>query len=282
LWRMLPVGRKNLAWLMFLPSAIYFSLNRFDILPVYIGLLGVAALKKDRFAVAAALLALGVFTKWYLVLIFPFFLAYELNHTRKLPWRTVLIFLGVSIAIVLPTFIQGGFQAVWQPYSWHLARMVEPGTLLWFLYQLFGHAGEELIKPGILATIFTFLGFGGVILVLFLRFDSIEKVMLASILSLLLFIFVTRIFSPQWWLWVLPFLIITYDKLFDLILIVIYDLTNYAAFPVAYDLSGRDSIESLVLHGVLIALMMVLITRTVWKIHAHDQSPDFRKRILHA
>ncbi|MBN2677866.1 MAG: hypothetical protein JXR32_07355, partial [Anaerolineaceae bacterium] len=184
LWRMLPVGRKNLAWLMFLPSAIYFCLNRFDILPVYLGLLAVAALKKDRFIVAAVFLALGVFTKWYLVLIFPFFLAYEFNHMQKIPWRTALAFLAVSVAILLPTYIQGGWQAVWQPYSWHLNRMVEPGTSLWFLYQLFGHAGEEIIKPGVLAVIFTLMGFGGVLLVFFNRFDSIKKVILASILSL--------------------------------------------------------------------------------------------------
>ncbi|MBN2678068.1 MAG: hypothetical protein JXR32_08385, partial [Anaerolineaceae bacterium] len=89
--------------------------------------------------------------------------------------------------------------------------------------------------------------------------------------------FVTRIFSPQWWLWVLPFLVLTYDQFLDLILIVIYDLVNYATFPVAYDISGRASLESLVLHGVLLALLIVMVIRTGWKIHAFGKSPAYKE-----
>ena len=36
MFKLLPGGRKKYAWLMFLPSVIYFSLNRFDILSVYL------------------------------------------------------------------------------------------------------------------------------------------------------------------------------------------------------------------------------------------------------
>jgi hypothetical protein len=269
-WRMLPEGKKRLAWLMFLPAAIYFCMNRFDILPAFLGLLAVMAVRKERFSWAAVLLAIGAFTKWYLVLIFPFYLVYEWKHQRRLPWRSVVIFAGVSLLIVLPTFLQGGWQAVWQPYSWHLGRLAESGTALSLASTFFGESGLGWINSAKLLSVFTILGFSGILLIFIKGQPSVRKLMLTSIVSLLVFIFFTRIFSPQWWLWILPFLILTIDDKLDLILIVLYDLLSYASFPLAYDLTGRASTIYLLLTSSLLILMIIFMIRTMTKLIRPD------------
>jgi hypothetical protein len=265
-WKMLPEGKKSLAWLMFLPAAIYFSMNRFDILPAYICLLAVKALDKKRFLGAAVLLAIGTFTKWYPALIFPFFLIFEWKTTRQLPWRSVLSFLGVALIIVLPTFILGGWQAIWQPVAWHLGRLAEPGTFVGLVDRYLGESGLGWIKPGGLTTIFTLLGFSGILLIFISSLTTIKKVVLASMITLLMFIFFTRIFSPQWWLWILPFFILSIEKKIDLILIVLYDLLSYTAFPLVYDLAGVKSAAYLLITGLLLVLMIIFIIRTFRKL----------------
>lgn len=263
LWSMLPEGRKSFAWLMFLPAAIYFSINRFDILPMYLSLLAVLAIKKERFAGAAALLAVGALTKWYLALIFPLFLVYELRITRKIPWRSILFFGCVCGLILLPTLILGGWQAVWQPYAWHLNRLVEPGTSLWLAGTFLGERGRT---SATLTSLFTLLGFSGIFLLFLKELKSVKKVILASIATLLVFIFFTRIFSPQWWLWILPFLILTIENKFDLILVVLYDLLNYLAFPITYDLLGNESNLYRLVTGLLLILIIILFIRTIMKL----------------
>jgi hypothetical protein len=268
LWRMLPEGKRSFAWLMFLPAAIYFSINRFDILPMYLSLLAITAIKKERFAGAAALLAAGALTKWYLVLLLPFFLGYELRCTRKSPWRSIMVFGCVCASILLPTFILGGWQAVWQPYAWHLNRLVEPGTFLWLAGTYLGEGGKA---SATLTSLFTLLGFSGVSLVILKGLKSVNRVILSSIATLLIFIFFTRIFSPQWWLWILPLMILTIENKFDLILVVLYDLLNYLAFPITYDLLGNKSPFYLLITGLLLTLIVILFIRTIMKLMSTER-----------
>ncbi len=264
--RFLPRGSKNLTWLLLLPSVIYFSLNRFDMLSVYLGLIAFMYLRDKRYALAITFLAIGVFTKWYLGLTLPFILAYEFNQTRHLPWRSILIFSVTSILIVLPTFVLGGFQAVWQPYGWHLGRVMEPGTLIWFFNDIankLSHGDVSLISS---VSIFTIIQFMGVITILITRMDTFKKVLLASAISILVFIIFSRIYSPQWWLWVLPFLILTVDNKVDIILIVVYDILNYITFPLVYDLTGRESVICLSLNACGLIMLCILGIRTMQKL----------------
>jgi len=70
---------KYLALLMLLPASLYFSYNRFDIFPVFLGILSIKLLSKERYGLAAFTLALGVLAKWYLVVIFPVMLSFYYN-----------------------------------------------------------------------------------------------------------------------------------------------------------------------------------------------------------
>jgi hypothetical protein len=168
--------------------------------------------------------------------------------------------------ILLPTFIVGGWPAVWQPVGWHLDRQIESGTLLGFLDASFGKRGLGWLNSIELMPLFTLLGFSGVLLVFLKRLMTIRKLLLASILTMILFILFTRIFSPQWWLWILPFLILTIENKMDVVLIILYDLLDYAAFPLVYDMAGIDSPAYLLVTGLLLGIMLIFFVRTARKL----------------
>ncbi len=265
IYKLLPNGKKTFAWFMFLPSVVYFSINRFDILPVYFSLNLLIFVREKRFGWAAFFLALGVMTKWYLGLTLPFILLYEINQTHRLPWKSFLVFIGISTLIVLPTFILGGIHSVWQPYGMHLSRGTESGTLLWAVNKIIPHlTGRiDLVVP---TPVFTILQLAGALLILFTRMDSFKKVVLASTVSILLFIIFSRIYSPQWWIWVAPFLLLSIDNISDILLISVYDIVNYMGFPIAYDLMGRESLFFLSTNAIGLITLAILTVRAIYKL----------------
>ncbi|HEY2786495.1 MAG TPA: glycosyltransferase family 87 protein, partial [Fimbriiglobus sp.] len=77
-----PVGS---VWLCALPGAVFFSLNRFDILPVLATAIAFAFLGRRRFGLAGVFLAAGILLKVYPVLFVPIFLRY-LGIQKAIPF----------------------------------------------------------------------------------------------------------------------------------------------------------------------------------------------------
>jgi hypothetical protein len=193
-YKLLPDGKKALVWFMFLPSIVYFSIHRFDILPVFLSMLMFLFIRQKRFGWASFFLSLGVMTKWYLALILPIMLLYEINQTRRFPWLSLSVFVGVITMIIIPTYMFGGLQSVWQPYGLHLSRGMEPGTLIWISMRIIQHFRGG-IDPVLPIRIFTIFQFSGVLILLFTRMNSFKKVVLASTVCILIFILFSRGFG---------------------------------------------------------------------------------------
>ena len=115
----------NLAFLLFLPAPLYFSFNRFDILPALIVLGSVLFFFKEKRVLSAVLLAVGAMTKWYPALLLPVFLVGTYYKTKRINWAMLLAFGMTCILIILPTYFSGGWSAVLIPYRSHLGRGLE-------------------------------------------------------------------------------------------------------------------------------------------------------------
>ena len=87
---LLPLELSNYAFLALLPPMIYFAANRFDILPAYLCLLAYDAATRRKWTLAAFILAIATFTKWYPVLLFPGFLKYATTKESKVQWKMVI------------------------------------------------------------------------------------------------------------------------------------------------------------------------------------------------
>ena len=83
LLELLPPELSNYAFLALSPPTIYFAANRFDILPAYLCLLAYGAATRRKWTLAAFILAIATFTKWYPVLLFPGYFLYATTKEYK-------------------------------------------------------------------------------------------------------------------------------------------------------------------------------------------------------
>lgn len=264
--QMLPDRDRWLSLLMFLPTTLWFVFNRFDILPAFLCLLAMHYLYKNHPTIAAVILAVATFTKWYPVLLLPAFLLFEFTRNRKFPWKSIIAFALSILVIVLPTYLRGGMDALLIPYQFHAHRGLEYFSLPALLGKAFA-ALIPVFNPQVLVPIF--LGFQLFMPFVspFIRFDGIENVLDYSILAIAAFVLFGRVSSPQWLIWLMPFLILAVKDKKDIWLIVFYNLVTYLAFPLAFDLFGDASIEFGVFTAFIYVALFLIIFRTIKRIH---------------
>jgi hypothetical protein len=240
LYQMLP-SHKNRAFLMLLPAGIYFTFNRYDILPSFLVLLSLFFLSKKKALLAGVFLGIATLTKWYPVLLLPVFLSYSFRKQRRIDWKLILAFGLTCLVIIAPTFLAGGLKALLVPYLVHAGRGFEQVSLPALLQRTFPVWAAKPLNLLILTYGFLFLSVAAAPLSLIAPIDTFEKVVQWSLVVVTLFIVFSRIWSPQWILWVLPLLVLVARDRTDLIWIVSYGILNYLAFPVIFDRSGPTS-----------------------------------------
>lgn len=253
--------KKWLALLLFLPGPLYYLFNRFDILPALFCLLAFLFIRRQNWSIAAFLLAVSAMTKWYSILLMPSLMVYIWRMDKKIPWKPALVFALTILWIALPTYLAGGVDALLLPYAFHLNRASETASLPNLLISGLGLSSEK-------TTTFVFLSLQLLpsILSFFFRIDSLEKLGRWWIVILGAFILFSRIYSPQWILWILPFLLLLLDDAFEIGLTLLYGTLTYLGFPLAYD--GMRSIL-LGVHLASLAILFILIIRSAsrldWK-----------------
>jgi len=234
-WRLRP-DRKYLAFLMLLPAGLFFTHNRFDIIPAFLSLLAIYLLSKDRLRLSAFVIALGFLTKWYVVLLLPVFLTYSYTNSKRINRPMILVFVLTCLALLLPTILSGGVRGLLAPYAAQLSRGLEQPSLFFLVYMLFGRGfGIDIFNIYSSAALLV-LQFSMIPLCVTSRVDSIGKVIGWSLLSVLVFIIFARINSPQWILWVSPLLILLAGGRMFVTGIILLDLLSYLQYPVLYTL----------------------------------------------
>src|SRR5262249_38995582 len=124
-------------WLLIFPGMLFFSLNRFDVVPALLTALSLACLGRGRLSWSAVLLAVGTLIKVY-----PLFLALLVfRHllTARPPgaafrWgllyaATLAAFLGSAVSVL-------GLEQVMAPYAVQLSRKPEGFTAYQYLIPL--------------------------------------------------------------------------------------------------------------------------------------------------
>ena len=220
---------------MLLPAGLYFTHNRYDIIPACLGLLSIYLLSKNRYNWSASAIAIGFLTKWYVVLLFPVFLTYYYTRRKKINWPMILAFLCVCFAILLPVFLSSGVDGLLAPHITQLSRGTNQPSLF-FLASLFMRRGLDINIDNIYFVVLTLvLQFSAVPLSLTSRIDSIDKVVRWSAFLVLVFIIFARINSPQWILWISPLLLVIAASRFDVTGIILLDLFSYLQFPLLFN-----------------------------------------------
>jgi hypothetical protein len=271
--------RKWLAFLMLLPASLYFTYNRFDILPAFLCLLSLLFLKQGKKVWAVIVLAVATLTKWYPILLLPVYLSYDSMAQRRINWSMILAFGLTCLLIVTPTLLTGGLFALLVPYRFHVGRGADVSSLVGmvlYLLELY-----RVTPPGgpWWFIIFSILQMVIAPFSLFDRVDSFDKVVHWCILVLAPFLLFSRIYSPQWLLWLMPLLILSARTRKDIALIFIYDISTYLAFPVTWDFFGHLSWQMKLMGVSNVLILITTIITAFFRAQIRLSFPPFSRRL---
>ncbi|HYH64272.1 MAG TPA: glycosyltransferase family 87 protein [Urbifossiella sp.] len=215
------------AWLCVLPGAVFFSLNRFDVLPAMLTAAGFALLARRRDGWSGAAFAVAALLKIYPVLLAPVILRH-LGLRRGAVWAST--FAGVGLAVMSLSVWGLGWESTVGPIKVQLSR--EYVEKSWTLY---GEVLPEwLAKPeqgrerlAILAA--------AVLLVAVTRPAGLPGLLRRCGMVLVVFVVLAVFWSPQWIVWFLPLLAPLAPRRWWVGgAVVLLDVANYFNFPVLF------------------------------------------------
>lgn len=211
-------------WLAVLPGAMFFALNRFDVLPVLATAVSFACLGRRRVWWAGAALAAGVLLKVYPILFVPIVLRY-LGPRDGARW--LLAFAGVFAAGFAASFAALDWDGVLGPYRLQLGRQWSPSN--WTLYEdvlPVDLAKSSAARLGLLAA--------AVAAAVATRPADLAAVLRRCALVLIVFNVLAVFWSPQWILWFLPLLVPLACRLPVRGMAIVLDLVHYFSFPILF------------------------------------------------
>jgi len=204
-----PVNLRYKIWLYWIlaPSYLFFGLLNLDFLAIVTMVIAYYYFLANKFVYSSIALALGMIIKVFPVFLLPMlFFACPRQHKLKL----VATFF-IAIVIFNFPFIYTDYQAWSFPYLWQIqqnyARTMQDGSWMWIIFKLFNHFGV-----GNLAGKFSLLLF---ICGYFYCAYKYNHLPLARklLLVIMLFILTDRVYSPQYNLYLLPFLVLVDYKI---------------------------------------------------------------------
>jgi|GEM_PF-1825090 len=209
------------------PTFFYYGLCRFDTFPTLASLLAVLLVLDKRPMLGAVVLGLAIGIKWY-----PMVLALPLLVLQKERFKWLLV-LGIStLFFCFHHIVVVGWENVLATYTFHTGRGTNGESMLYLISKYL--LNNEL--PNLLRHVFFSLQFlpALVLAVLLWKYKaqpSREVVAISAIFSIMCFIVFAKFHSPQWLIWVIPFIVLLGDKLIAWLYLAL-DVVNYIAIAI--------------------------------------------------
>lgn len=200
LYKLSPKENQKRLWLYWIlaPSMLVFAIFNWDILAVLFVVLALYCIQKDKSGWASFFLALGFCSKFFpIIFLAPLLLK---QHEKKEWIKIIGIFLLTVGAINLP-FILANFDGWSHFFTFNSLRNSNP-TSIWTIVRYFFRG---LDVPAInLTSLILFASSFGFLLWKYYRENTIKL----CFVGVLLFLIFNKVFSPQYILWLLPFLVL--------------------------------------------------------------------------
>ncbi len=263
--------------LLVLPSMLYFTFSRFDVLVALLVNVVLLCVLSRRWRTAGIILGIAILTKWYPIIFLPLIYLYITRVESEQPRRTLRSLL-VSTALLVfgvmaVSFAVDGFTSL-RPYLFHGARTGGVGSLYFMLIQgpLLSTGVEQLNYLGL--TIFLLLQFSVPIIAIIKSgvvrrwLGTPRQLILWMTLAVVIFTLFSRFYSPQWIVWLIPLLLMVADKKLAL-LAVGYDVLNYLAFPLIWQVWGPFSLGYNAVSIIIIIALLLIIWRLLALLRHH-------------
>ncbi len=265
--------------------------QQYDIFPAVMTLAAIYYFWTDRHTAAWALLALGTLTKIYPIALAPIFLIYYIrDHQYQRLWQGIASFAAVCLAIILPFLIISP-SCLWSFYSYHAQRGIQLESTYSSLllladklgfthvriefgfgsWNVAGNAANVLAKmsaPVLAVLLLLTYGF------IFRRSQKIrlqiDRIGAYSLLAVLIILITSKVLSPQYLIWLIPFLPLLTGRLRYAIwsIFVLIGVLTFIIFPVYYqqlmDLSSR-LVDILLTRDLLLVVMAILVGYSLFR-----------------
>jgi hypothetical protein len=212
--------------LLLLPAALFFTVNRFDIVPTLLMALSLACLGRRWVVASACLLAAGAMVKVFPALLAPLILRYLLPDRRNAA-RWLTAFAATASALVMWPLLREGWQAVWAPYQFQLNREPFGWTAYGYILPLRLAENTWWAKAFRLGTLLL-----AVAALVVRPLPDLPSLLRRAALALIVFVTLPVFYSPQWVLWLMPLLLPLGRRQRGLLwLVVALDLVTYVTWP---------------------------------------------------
>lgn len=226
-------------WAMVLPAALFFTVNRFDVVPTALVALALVMVVHDRPYVGLVLLGAAGLTKWYPVVLVPAVVCYCRARSGRWPVGPVLAAGALVGAVLLHSIWWVRWDGFLEPYRFHAGRTANAESLFFLAsFYVCGLSGADaLTGPGWLVVLFAAGQFSGLVLGVVLRPSDPRRLVATCALSLVLFVIFAKFYSPQWIVWLAPLVVVLARRVGLKALLAAMDLATYAFYPVVFHLT---------------------------------------------
>lgn len=219
-------------WLWLTPTALHFSLLRYDVYPILATLLAALAAREDRHRRAALWLGVAIALKGYGVFLLPawtVFVGARAGIREAARFAALALLPLVAGSLLALSF--SGMQGMLSPFRAQVGFSFN-GESTWDALRIaFGPAAFGLVDA--LSRWRTAIVLAVALLAAALRPRSFDALMLACIVALLGYMSFTFVYSPQWVLWLVPFTMLGASRLVRALTLLL-SWATYLYFPVLY------------------------------------------------
>jgi len=262
-------------------SAAYFVLTKYDAFPTFLLILSLALFIYGREAAGYAFSAIGFLVKWFPVVAYPYYLVYEHlqgKETRLLA-RRVLIGAVLVLVITLPFIVLSpvGFL---NSYILNVER-TQAQSIVFYLDYIANSLGGPSFFGSIIVPVMALIQLG--LLAIYWRVGSKDLRVLCSFIffAVVLVMVSNHVSSPQYIVWVTPFLaLLLAGSLKSILLFYAYQVWVYLEFPLMFQILYTNSAytQSPALFGIpggfffftvkfaLLAMILWIVGREVYRI----------------
>jgi uncharacterized membrane protein len=185
------------------PTGILALYINWDLWAIPTMLLAIYWFDRKRKMASAAILAVSIATKFFpIVLLLPVIIIYLRRHQIKSAIQYVAITVGTLIAINLP-FALTTPEGWWRFYSMNLDRDADWGSL-WYALSVFG---VNLANINYLSILTLLIGVA-IVAIFLLQTKEILTLAESSLYIFIVLLSVTKVYSPQYVLWLTPLVLL--------------------------------------------------------------------------
>jgi hypothetical protein len=255
--RLLGIPTSRVLFLL-LPGTLYFSLNRFDVLPETMVMLALLWLVERKTSLAHAALGIAILTKGYPLAYVPLFLRVAWESGSRNAARAMGV-LGLTIGVLSLQLIAWiGLKGALSPYVFQGNRDDNTQSLFHVVSLALPHAGQQPLRT-LFSAAQAMLGAAA----LGIRSVSPHNIVRWLAAMTIAFVVFMRFQSPQWAVWITPLAILASRDVIDIGGVVAQDVLSYLYFPLAYDAFGPQAPELGFVVGALTAARLFLLVRLI-------------------